>query len=61
MAVVERAVAAMDAHRGEVAAVKSGLDFLHNMSCVDDKVWGVCMCLNLDALISKIHVPMEWI
>ncbi len=42
MAVVERAVAAMDAHRGEVAVVKSGLGFLHNMSCVDDKVWGVC-------------------
>ena len=42
MAVVERAVAAMDAHRGEVDAVKSGLGFLRNMSCVDDKVWGVC-------------------
>ena len=42
MAVVERAVAAMDAHRGEVDVVKSGLDFLQNMSCVDDKVWGVC-------------------
>ncbi len=44
MAVVERAVAAMDAHRGEIAAVKSGLGFLYNMSFVDDKVWGVCMC-----------------
>ena len=43
MAVVERAVAAMDAHRGEIAAVKSGLGFLYNMSCVDDKVWGVCV------------------
>ncbi len=43
MAVVERAVAAMDAHRGEVAAVKSGLGFLRNMSRVDDKVWGVCV------------------
>ena len=42
MAVVERAVAAMDAHRGEVAVVKSGLGFLRSMSCVDDKVWGVC-------------------
>ncbi len=42
MAVVERAVAAMDAHRGELDAVKSGLCFLRNMSCVDDKVWGVC-------------------
>ncbi len=42
MAVVERAVAAMEAHRGEVAAVKSGLGFLHNMSCVDDKVCVVC-------------------
>ncbi len=42
MAVVERAVAAMDAHRGEVDAVKSGLVFLRNMSCVDDTVWGVC-------------------
>ena len=39
MAVVERAVAAMDAHRGEIAAVKSGLGFLFNMSCVDDTVW----------------------
>ncbi len=50
-AVVERAVAAMDAHRAEVAAVKSGLGFLRNMSCVDDKVWGVCVeaegCLGL--------------
>ncbi len=43
MAVVERAVAAMDAHRGEVDVVKSGLDFLQNMSCVDDTVWGVCV------------------
>ncbi len=42
MAVVERAVAAMDAHRGEADAVKSGLDFLQNMSCVHDTVWGVC-------------------
>ncbi len=39
MAVVERAVAAMDAHRGEVDAVKYGLGFLRRMSCVDDKVW----------------------
>ncbi len=43
MAVVERAVAAMDAHRGEVDVVKSGLGFLQNMSCVHDTVWGVCM------------------
>ncbi len=43
IAVVERAVEAMDAHRGEVAVVKSGLDFLRSMSCVDDKVWGVCV------------------
>ena len=42
MAVVERAVAAMDAHRGEIAAVKSGLGFLRRMSFVDDKVWCVC-------------------
>jgi hypothetical protein len=43
MAVVERAVAAMDAHRGELDAVKRGLGFLWNMACVDDKVWrGVC-------------------
>ncbi len=42
MVVVERAVAAMDAHRGEVAVVKSGLGFLHNMSRVDDMVRGVC-------------------
>ncbi len=39
MAVVERAVAAMDAHRGEVDAVKRGLGFLWNMACVDDAVW----------------------
>ncbi len=43
MAVVERAVAAMDAHRGEVDVVKSGLCFLHNMSFVDDKVCVVCV------------------
>ncbi len=43
MPVVERAVAAMDAHRGEVAAVKYGLCFLYNMSCVDDKVLRVCV------------------
>ncbi len=43
MAVVERAVAAMDAHRGEIAAVKSGLGFLRRMSFVDDKVWCVCV------------------
>ncbi len=42
MPVVERAVAAMDAHRGEVAPVKHGLCFLYNMSCVGDKVCGVC-------------------
>jgi hypothetical protein len=42
MAVVERAVAAMDAHRGEVDVVKSGLGFLRSMSRVDDKVWGAC-------------------
>jgi hypothetical protein len=51
MVVVERAVAAMDAHREEVAAVESGLGFLRNMSCVRDKVWGVCVeaegCLGL--------------
>ena len=38
MAVVERAVAAMDAHRGEVDVVKYGLGFLRNMSCVNNKV-----------------------
>ncbi len=38
MVVVEWAVAAMDAHRGEVDAVKRGLGFLWNMACVDDKV-----------------------
>ncbi len=45
MAVVERTVAAMDAHRGEVAAVKSGLGFLWSMSFMDDKVWGVCAAM----------------
>ncbi len=43
MVVVERAVATMDAHRGEVDAVESGLGFLRNMSCVDDKVLRVCV------------------
>jgi hypothetical protein len=38
MAVVERAVAAMDAHQREVDVVKSGLVFLRNMSCVNNKV-----------------------
>ncbi len=43
MAVVEGAVAAMDAHRGEVDAVKSGLGFLYIISCVADAVWrGAC-------------------
>ena len=51
MAVVERAVAAMDAHREEVAAVESGLGFLRNMSCVRDKVWGVCVWKQRDVWV----------
>ncbi len=43
MVVVERAAAAMDAHRGEIAAVMRGLGFLRKMSFVDDTVCVVCV------------------
>jgi hypothetical protein len=53
MVVVERTVAAMDAHRGEVAAVKSGLGFLWSMSFMDDKVWGVCGAMKRSWIVMR--------